>query len=483
MQGFINREALAPPDAGAARPTRGRAPGWSPIPRRRALRSLRPGRPAIAWRVALFVLAIPLLVGVAAPPAARGDDLSQAQAQQKALTDRIKQQRAEVAQLRAMQAGLSADMSATTQALAGVNANLAQTKAQVTRLTTQIAKVRAVYTDLVAQVAQLDVQVGALEREEMIKEQQLLDRKALLAARVREAYRTDRTPLIQQLLAAGSLADVVQDVGAYIDFGTADQALAAQIQSDQQALDTMRATLVDTRAAKESLRLETLTQKQQLDARVKDLKAAKARLLKLQAETARQLAIQKATWTRMQATTKNIAAAIARDQAAQRALAAKIQKLLDARQFGNIPSQYNGTLQWPASGVITQEFGCTGFPSEPPVGNCAHFHQGIDIAAPMYTPIRAAGDGVVVFAGPNPYDPYPKAWIVIIAHSDNLLTWYAHVDNAVKPPVVVAGQQVSAGQVIAYIGMTGRTTGPHLHWAVEFNDGSGMQFVNPRAFV
>jgi murein DD-endopeptidase MepM/ murein hydrolase activator NlpD len=129
--------------------------------------------------------------------------------------------------------------------------------------------------------------------------------------------------------------------------------------------------------------------------------------------------------------------------------------------------------------TVTQEFGCTGFAWEPQIGSCAHFHQGIDLAAPMYTPIRAAGEGVVVFAGPNPYDPYPKAWIVIIAHSESLQTWYAHIDNGVNPPAVAAGDRVVGGQVIAYIGMTGRSTGPHLHWGVVFND----DFVNPRLFV
>jgi murein DD-endopeptidase MepM/ murein hydrolase activator NlpD len=166
--------------------------------------------------------------------------------------------------------------------------------------------------------------------------------------------------------------------------------------------------------------------------------------------------------------------------ASQRALAAKIDRLVreQARQ-GRIPSEYNGTLEWPMAGSVTQNFGCTGFAWEPPLGDCEHFHKGIDIAAPMYTPIRAAGAGTVVFAGPNPYDPYPKAWIVIIAHSANLQTWYGHVDNSVRRPTVQAGQWVRAGQVIAYNGMTGRTTGPHLHWMAEFNGG----FANPRVFL
>jgi murein DD-endopeptidase MepM/ murein hydrolase activator NlpD len=68
---------------------------------------------------------------------------------------------------------------------------------------------------------------------------------------------------------------------------------------------------------------------------------------------------------------------------------------------------------------------------------------------------------------------------VIIAHSETLQTWYAHIDNAVNPPAVAAGDTVVGGEVIAYVGMTGRSTGPHLHWGVVYNDA----FVNPRLFV
>ena len=87
--------------------------------------------------------------------------------------------------------------------------------------------------------------------------------------------------------------------------------------------------------------------------------------------------------------------------------------------------------------LVTQEFGCTGFASEPPLGNCAHFHNGIDIADPMYTPIHAAGAGRVVFAGPA---RRTAAWVVIIAHSSHLLTWYAHIDDARHPIPVRVGQ-------------------------------------------
>lgn len=458
-----------------------RAVGWSP---RRgpaaAIRAALRARPRFARRFFVFLLVIPFFVGVTAPLSVRGDDLSNAQARQKELQQQIAAQKAEIAHLRDLQAGLSSDIASTSRALGGINADLAATKKSISGMTAKIADVRAVYADLVRQVDLLDRQVVSIGQEQADAAKALADRKAMLAARVREAYRTDRTPLIQQLLAAGSIADVLQDVGSYLDLGSQDQAIAAQITQDQQNLDALSALLGQTRTAKEDLRLETLAQRRQLNAQMADLRAAKARLAALQAETTRQLAIQQAAWAKISKNAAAVKAALARDAQAQRELAARIATLLERqRQFGNVPSVFNGTLIWPLSGVITQEFGCTGFPSEPPIGSCAHFHQGIDIAAPMYSPIVAAGDGVVLFAGPNPYDPYPKAWIVIIAHSDSLLTWYAHVDNGAHSPLVTAGQSVKAGQVIAYVGMTGRTTGPHLHWAIEYNS----EFVNPRLFV
>ncbi len=59
------------------------------------------------------------------------------------------------------------------------------------------------------------------------------------------------------------------------------------------------------------------------------------------------------------------------------------------------------------------------------------------------------------------------------------MTWYAHLDNAERPIRVQAGQSVRKGQIIAYNGLTGRTTGPHLHWMVE----NGGSFVNPRLYL
>jgi murein DD-endopeptidase MepM/ murein hydrolase activator NlpD len=426
---------------------------------------------------------LPVVAGLFAAPGAsivRGDELSEAEAQKKAVEQQLADQKAEVARIQELQKGLKADIAATKQALAEVNADLKAVRAQIDSMVVQIAEVKAIYDKLVAKLQIVAAQLPRLAAEARAKQQELEERKALLAERIREAYATERTSLLETFLSGDSFNDILTEVGYHMDVGEQDKALAQQIVRDQVTLAALQASVQATRDQTETLRVETARQKAELDARLADLKVAQQQLRELEEQTAQTLAKQKAAFAKMAKSKEAAEKAAAASAAAQRQLQQRIEQIIrERKEFGNIPSEYNGTLIWPLKGTVSQEFGCTGFSWEPPLGSCAHFHKGIDIAASIYTPIKAAGDGVVVFAGPNPYDPYPKAWIVIIAHSETMLTWYAHVDNASKPIRVSAGDDVKQGDVIAYVGMTGRTTGPHLHWMVEV----GSDFKNPRLFV
>lgn len=130
-----------------------------------------------------------------------------------------------------------------------------------------------------------------------------------------------------------------------------------------------------------------------------------------------------------------------------------------------------GAWSLPLRGVLTQPFGPTSFELEPPATyngvSYAHFHGGIDLAAPLGTPVTAANDGVVAFVGHLP----DGAMIVLIAHAGGYVSEYAHLDDTFALPPVKAGQAVKAGQVVGFIGLTGITTGAHLHFAV-MKDGS-----------
>lgn len=103
------------------------------------------------------------------------------------------------------------------------------------------------------------------------------------------------------------------------------------------------------------------------------------------------------------------------------------------------------------------------------------FHEGIDLAAPAGTPIRAAHDGVVVLARSN-WGRYGK---VIVLKGDGLMTVYAHNSKN----LVRKGQAVRAKQVIGKVGATGNVTGPHLHFETRVrNDEGRFAAINPRLF-
>ena len=120
----------------------------------------------------------------------------------------------------------------------------------------------------------------------------------------------------------------------------------------------------------------------------------------------------------------------------------------------------------PVRGVLTQAFGATSFELEPPASykgvSYPHFHAAIDIAAPLGTAVTAASDGVVAFVGHLP----DGAMIVLVAHPGGYVSEYAHLDDTFMLPPVKAGQTVRVGQVVGFIGLTGITTGAHLHYAV-----------------
>jgi len=447
------------------------ARGWTQ-PRRHA------GRGPI---LALLLTSVLGGLFVASPaPVVRADDLADAIAKQQAIETQIAKQKAAVAALARSQASLSRELARTKSSLAEINADLTAVKTQVVRMTFDVAVAQAQVDELDAQVARLDAQLEEIEAREAAKLAELNERKAILAERIRLAYDTDRTTLLETMLSSDTFTDVLAEVSYHLDLAEQDKALAEQIVADQEVLTVLHATVVSTREQTESMRAAADAQRAVLDTQLAELAAARDRLAALEAETKRLLAEHQAAYARLAKDKAALTAAIAASEKAEQQLQKEIDRLVAAQyQGGAIPSIYNGTLEWPMKGTITQEYGCTGFSWEPRKGSCAHFHSGIDIAAPMYTPIRAAGPGVVLFAGANPYDPKPKAWIVIIAHAQNLVTWYAHVDNSAHPPRVRAGDHVVTGQVIAYEGMTGRTTGPHLHWMVELND----DFVNPRLFL
>ncbi len=433
-------------------------------------------------RLLLALLVVPFMFGIIAAPAVApgpvmGDELSDARAQQKALAQKIKEQTALVASINSSQNALEGRIASTKGKLEGIAEDLGTTRKRVAALRDDIDVVRTAYTALVNSMSDLELQLHRIELQETDKRDQLRIRKAELAERIRQAYEAERTSMLETFLSGASFTDMLAVMSTQLDVAEQDRALAQQIAQDRETLLSLHQTVEETRAQTAVLRQETAVQKQKLDRRMAELRKQQARLKALEKAAKVALASQKAEYARLASDKVKLKRAIASAAASRRALQRKIDKII-ARQVnhGNVPSQYNGTLAWPMGGTVTQDFGCTGFSWEPPSGGCAHWHNGIDIVAPYGAQVRASGAGRVVYCGWNYADGADPAWIVIIAHSSELTTWYAHMQSRCPART---GSQVRKGQVVGYEGNTGHSTGAHLHWMVEFRGG----FVNPRLFT
>jgi len=122
---------------------------------------------------------------------------------------------------------------------------------------------------------------------------------------------------------------------------------------------------------------------------------------------------------------------------------------------------------WPLEGRVTSSFG----EREDPINGEGAFHSGIDICAPFGTPVRAAADGEVSSAEMGA--GYGRE--VVLNHGHDLETVYGHLSAI----AVLPGQHVLRGQVIGYVGQSGRATGPHLHYEVRVHNVP----VNPHKYL
>jgi murein DD-endopeptidase MepM/ murein hydrolase activator NlpD len=430
---------------------------------------------------AILLLFVPLLlVPLLGIPQARADEISEARARQRELQAAIARQRAVLSDLRAAESELKTALAKTGSALRSIHADQATARQDIAEATSALNRVEARHTELLGELRYLDWTLAVLEAQLDEAEADLRARQRLLAQRLAEAYTTQQTSLLQQVLVADSFTDALAEVGGYLQFSGQDADLAKHIRRDQAVIDDLRRATAANRYRTEQVRIEVHRQQVAISEQRARLIAAKQRLDRLENATSRLRARQEAAFAKVAKTKARAAVILRRHQRAEDRLRAQIESLIRQRRGGGGDvSGSPGQFMWPMNGSISQEFGCTGFSWEPPLGGCSHFHRGIDLVAPSGTPVRAAGSGIVEFVGYNPYDnPSDPAWIVIISHGGGVATWYAHL-RPVRPGGISTGARVRTGTVIGYEGNTGNSTGPHLHWAVL----RGSTWVNPRLYI
>jgi murein DD-endopeptidase MepM/ murein hydrolase activator NlpD len=122
---------------------------------------------------------------------------------------------------------------------------------------------------------------------------------------------------------------------------------------------------------------------------------------------------------------------------------------------------------WPVIGHLTGTFG----ERMDPFSGEGAFHTGVDIATQYGDAVRAAGDGIVVEAG----DRSGYGRVVVVDHGRGVTTWYGHLSSF----NVIVGEQIRRGDTIGNVGVSGRSTGPHVHYEVRINGAP----VNPMRYL
>lgn len=140
---------------------------------------------------------------------------------------------------------------------------------------------------------------------------------------------------------------------------------------------------------------------------------------------------------------------------------------LTANFIGDWTELADAPSMWPVEGRVASSFG----EREDPINGEGAFHTGVDIDAPYGTPVRAAGDGNV--AGAQMEAGYGRE--VVLDHGHGVSTLYGHLSAF----AVMAGQHVTRGQIIGYVGESGRATGPHVHYEVRVHNVP----VNPHKYL
>ena len=144
----------------------------------------------------------------------------------------------------------------------------------------------------------------------------------------------------------------------------------------------------------------------------------------------------------------------------QRIRAAELQRIAAARTIATSAQGWRQDFARPAAGRISGRFGSQRVYQ----GKPGAYHSGLDIAAPTGTPFTAPADGVVILAAQVPFTL--EGHLLMLDHGAGLNSAFLHCSTL----LVKEGDAVTQGQTIGRIGATGRSTGPHLHWSLKWQD-------------
>ena len=379
------------------------------------------------------------------------------------------------------QSSIDQKIEETNSEIAGVKSQMSDALKQITNFNTQIVGYEGEIVDLQSQIDTLQAQIT--EKQTNIKEQEekYVEQKELLEKRLVAMYETGNTSYLDMLLSADGLSDFISKYYIIEQLTEYDTELLKNIQETKTKIETEKNELETAKTEVESSKKQIESKRSALTVLVSEKNVLVGNLSEEEKALESDLEQFEKDKKDIQAQLEAIAAA----EAAERKAAEEARKKAEAAaaaNSGSSSSSSDTTSSAAVSSPSTSGFICPlAGKSKANITTGYHGyagHTGVDFACSSGTPIMAAKGGKVVIStalrnssgGYRSYGNY-----VVISHGDGTMTLYAHMNSR----AVESGATVSQGQTIGYVGSTGNSTGPHLHFEVRVNG----KCVNPTSYL
>ena len=325
----------------------------------------------------------------------------------------------------------------------------------------------------------IEVHIRDLEAQQEAHRAKLAERTAVYGQRLSAIYKLAQTPPLVLIFGATDLNDFLKRLNSFTVLAREDSRQVAAWRREHDQAEQIRQALDAEKAEQTKLRAEAAEVERVLDIK----RDQQQRLIaQIEAEEAR----TQAELTEMDQHDRFLTEQIRHledDLPRLQEILARVREREEQRRRAaaalseaerQLAPQPTGPFIWPVTGRITARFGVRTF--------AQRFHTGLDIAANLRVPVRAVATGHVLHVGyavpGNRRASY--GMYVTLLHGDGKVTLYAHLDDRVSPPQVEKGKIIDQGEVVGTIGMTGITSGPHLHFEVREPNGATR---NPLEFL
>jgi murein DD-endopeptidase MepM/ murein hydrolase activator NlpD len=369
-----------------------------------------------------------VLLLVAATPAL-GDDATKKHhldARISSLRGRVASHQKQEAQLRSEVAGYTTRIRTLEARVGDVSLRLGTLQADLALHQSRLDALNALF--------ELQSQRFAFLRVQYQKAQAALDRRLV------EIYESDQASPLDVFLGSRNLKEALDQIAYLTDIGVQDRRISNQV---GYAKTQVRAARAKTKKLRATVRSETAV----IDARANQAREVRNELVGARNDL---VGTKQQKLTDLSQLSAQDRADVGEIDALQAASAALVNRIRAAQATTSSAPSSSGLI-WPVSGPVTSPFGW----------RWGRLHEGIDIGVPYGTPIRAAASGTVIYCGWE--SGYGN--LTVIDHGGALATAYAHQSSI----LVACGQQLTQGDVIGYVGSTGHSTGPHLHFEVRVN--------------